>query len=254
MTMTDLLTLEAPQLDTPSVEAPAFEAAKTIESPVVATSSKKIGFTKLVGVSGIVMATILPIGIVPRFMQTQELNQTQQKFEQKVTSVTTVHPMPAPTERALNLPGSIEAIVETPVYARSDGYVSYRLVDIGDQVKQGQLLAKIETPEIDQSEKEAQAQLFTFTATKAQSEANRERARADLAKAQADLFQTQANVVENQSEEQFALSTNLRYRTLGAEGAVSAQDVDEKSAKRLATPRKNVSTPQRQKLWQRAHD
>jgi RND family efflux transporter MFP subunit len=234
--MTDLLTLEAPTLETSTVEASTLdtstlEAPKTSESSVVSTSSKGFGFSRLVGVSGIVMATILPIGIVPRFMQTQELNQTQQKFEQKVTSVSTVHPMPAPGERPLNLPGSIEAIVETPVYARTDGYVSDRLVDIGDKVQPGQLLAKIETPEIDQSEKESHAQLFTFIATKAQSEASRETARASLAKAEADLAQTQANVVENESEEQFALSTNLRYKTLGVEGAVSAQDVDEKSTR-----------------------
>lgn len=198
------------------------------ERSAIPARTKKVGIGRLVGVSGIVMASVLPIGLVPRFMQLQELDQSQQKIEEHVPAVSTTRPIPAAAERPLNLPGTIEAIVETPVYARTNGYVSERLVDIGDHVKSGQLLAKIQTPEIDDSAREAQAQLITSIAARAQSEANRERARADLQKSQADVSQAQANVVQNESEEQFALSTNLRFKTLGAEGAVSLQDVDEK--------------------------
>ncbi|MBS1957704.1 MAG: efflux RND transporter periplasmic adaptor subunit [Cyanobacteria bacterium SZAS-4] len=231
--MTDLSTLDAPTNLNVHTNAEAQSSlvepiSNHNEGQVAFKSAKRLGMTKLVGVSGLVMASILPIGLVPRFMQLQELNQTQQKIEEHVPAVSTTQPVPAPSERPLNLPGTIEAIVETPVYARTDGYVSERLVDIGDRVRTGQLLAKLQTPEVDDSERESQAQLMTSIAAKAQSEANRERARADLDKAQADVSQAQANVVENESEEQFALSTNLRYKTLGVEGAVSAQDVDEK--------------------------
>jgi multidrug efflux system membrane fusion protein len=224
--MSKLSTLEEPNAT--STNTPHSLSETKQSAPV---SARKAEFAKLFGVSGIVMASILPIGLVPRFMQLQELDQNQQKIEERVTPVSTIRPTPAAQERQLNLPGTIEAIVETAVYARTNGYVSDRLVDIGDRVRSGQLLAKIQTPEIDESEKEAQAQVYTSIAARAQSEANRERARADLEKSRADVLQAQANVVQNESEEQFALSTNLRYKTLGAEGAVSAQDVDEKSTR-----------------------
>jgi RND family efflux transporter MFP subunit len=230
--MSKLSTLEIPQ--------PTSEAKQNSQRTL-----RKPSMVKLFGVSGIVMASILPIGLVPRFMQLQELEQNQTTIEKQVTPVSLIKPIAAAHERAVNLPGTIEAIVETAVYARTNGYVSERRVDIGDRVKSGQLLARIETPEVDESEKEAQAQVLTSIAARAQAEANRERARADLDKSRADVLQAQANVVENESEEQFALSTNLRYKTLGAEGAVSAQDVDEKitryktsqAAKRAAAER-----------------
>ena len=57
----------------------------------------------------------------------------------------------------LILPGSIQALRETTIYARTNGYLKRWLVDIGDKVSAGQLLAEIETPELDQELQEAQA-------------------------------------------------------------------------------------------------
>lgn len=96
---------------TPIVKSDPTTVSTSLESPVASKSAKKFGMTKLVGVSGIVMASILPIGLVPRFMQLQELNQTQQKIEDHIPAVSTTRPIPAPSERPLNLPGTIEAIV-----------------------------------------------------------------------------------------------------------------------------------------------
>lgn len=185
-------------------------------------------FIQLMGASGIAMSLILPIGIIPRIIQSQELNQVHEKIESQMPSVSVTRTVLAPSEQKLSLPGSIEAIVETPIYARSNGYLKERLVDIGDRVGTGQLLAKMETPEMEESEKEAKAQLLTTIASKEQSNANRHRAEADLASAVAQLSQAKAALIERQSTEAFAKSTMLRWKKLGAEGAVSFQDVDEK--------------------------
>src|SRR5262245_57426725 len=62
-----------------------------------------------------------------------------------------------PSEIALALPGDITAFEDSPVYARVNGYVRHWTVDIGAKVKAGQLLAEIETPELHQQLKQAQA-------------------------------------------------------------------------------------------------
>src|SRR5579871_2223114 len=54
-------------------------------------------------------------------------------------------------------PANLRAYVETPIYARTNGYLKRWLVDIGAKVKEGQLLAEIETPEVDQQLKQAEA-------------------------------------------------------------------------------------------------
>ncbi len=185
-------------------------------------------FIQLMGASGIIISLILPTGIIPRIIQSQELNQIHEKVENQIPTVSVTHTVLAPSEQKISLPGSIEAIVETPIYARSNGYIKERFVDIGDRVRAGQLVAKMETPEMEESEKEAKAQLLTTFASKEQSDANQHRAEADLASAIAQLSQAKATLVERQSTEAFAKSTMLRWEKLGADGAVSAQDVDEK--------------------------
>ena len=196
-------------------------------SPLDSTQTKQ-RFIRLMLASGITMAVVLPAGIIPRLIQAHELNQIHEKLKNEMPAVSTTSVELAPTQQKLSLPGSIEAIVEAPIYARSNGYVEQRFVDIGDRVSAGQLLAKMQTPEIEESEREAKAQVLTTVASKEQSEANRNRAQADLAQAIAQLSQARAALVERQSTETFAKSTMQRWKQLGAEGAVSMQDVDEK--------------------------
>ncbi|MBY0357985.1 MAG: efflux RND transporter periplasmic adaptor subunit [Candidatus Obscuribacterales bacterium] len=200
-----------------------------------ASQRQRHGFTRLMSISGFAMSLILPIGIVPRLMQSQELETSYQKTVHQLPQVSVAQVKSAGSEIALKLPGNIEAVLETPVYARANGYIDKRLVDIGDRVTAGQLLAHIETPEIDQSRIEAQAQVLSKVAEKAQSEANRDRAQADLDHARAELSQAQANLVERESEQKFAYSTYLRFKVLGQQGAVSIQDVEEKETRYKTT-------------------
>ena len=103
------------------------------------------------------------------------------------------------------LPGSIEAVTEAPVLARASGYIRKRLVDIGDRVAAGQVLAEIEAPEIDQQIVQAKAQ--------------DDQAASAIQQAQANLVQGQANL-------QLAEVTKNRWQKLFDKGVVSRQEND----------------------------
>jgi len=208
----------------------SFESANANEANH-RTARKLGGFGKMLGVTSVVMAMALPIGIVPRFVNNQEVEKAHAKAEVQLPTVAVSKVEPAPTEAHLKLPGAIEAIVEAPIFSRADGYISHRYVDIGDRVRAGQLLAAIETPEIDEQQREMQAQVLTNIATKAQSEANRERAAADISRANAELSQARANLVQLEADEKLAFTTWQRWEKLGAQGAVSMQEVDERETK-----------------------
>jgi RND family efflux transporter MFP subunit len=94
----------------------------------------------------------------------------------------------------LVLPGAVQAYIEAPIYARTSGYLKAWQTDIGTPVTKGQLLAEIETPEVDQQ----------------------------LSQARADLATARAN-------ETLSNSTNLRWQGLLSTESVSKQDAEEKS-------------------------
>jgi RND family efflux transporter MFP subunit len=102
------------------------------------------------------------------------------------------------------LPGTIEALQETDIHARISGYLKKWYADIGDDVAEGQLLAEIETPELDQ----------------------------EIGQATATLTQLQAKLVSAKAAEALADSTLERYQGLVGQGAVTKQEVAEKTATR----------------------
>ncbi|MGE5647267.1 MAG: efflux RND transporter periplasmic adaptor subunit [Acidobacteriota bacterium] len=107
------------------------------------------------------------------------------------------------------LPGNIDAIGEIPIYARADGYLKRRLVDIGDRVNAGQLLAEIETPELDQQIRQARAAI--------------EQSRAAALRARAALGQAEANL-------RLADVSLKRWRPLVDKGVLAQQEGDQKQA------------------------
>jgi RND family efflux transporter MFP subunit len=117
----------------------------------------------------------------------------QQSLKMAVPTVSVIHSKPGGNMEEVVLPGNAVAYVATPIYARTNGYLKSWNFDIGAHVKAGQLLAMIETPEVDR-------QL--------------DQARADLATAQAnyDLSQT----------------TAARYETLFKTDSVAKQDLDDR--------------------------
>jgi RND family efflux transporter MFP subunit len=91
--------------------------------------------------------------------------------------VEVVHPVGEAPDQTLVLPGQTMAFIDTPIYARTSGYLKSWSYDIGAHVKRGDVLAQIETPELDQQLREAQAQLAQNQAAVIQAEANMDLAR-----------------------------------------------------------------------------
>jgi len=148
------------------------------------------------------------LGYLPRAARTRQLTTGAQRQLQSVPSVTVVPAKEAPAEMEISLPGAtIQAEMETPVFARADGYVKRWLADIGDRVKAGQILAEIDSPELDQQIRETEAGL--------------KRAQSAWRQAQAAHQQALANL-------RLAEVTAKRWETLVAKGVLSKQDGDEK--------------------------
>jgi RND family efflux transporter MFP subunit len=81
-----------------------------------------------------------------------------------VPTVSVVHPTREPGQEDLVLPSTTQAFVESPIYARTNGYLKKWYHDIGSRVRQGELLADIDTPEVDQQLSQARAELQTSKA------------------------------------------------------------------------------------------
>jgi RND family efflux transporter MFP subunit len=92
-----------------------------------------------------------------------------------IPTVITTQPRSGPAADTLVLPGSVQAYYEAPIYARTSGYLKTWYTDIGAAVKKGQLLAEIETPEVDQQLRQAQADLGTARANYALARSTNER-------------------------------------------------------------------------------
>ena len=182
----------------------------------------------LLGV-GTVFAALLIIGIVPRLQRNAEINASAKETKTNALTVNTVTPHRADAKADMTLPGSIQAVQETTLYARTNGYLSQRLADIGDRVEAGQLLAEIDAPEVDQELEQARANLAQTRSAYMQTLANLEQARSQLTQAQANS--------------NFAQVSSQRWNTLQKEGAVSRQAFDEKQASSDAN-RANVKVAQ----------
>ena len=144
-------------------------------------------------------------GLIPRFRQHRELNAETRQLS--VSTVAIVSPKPGQSASGLPLPAEIKPGVETPIYARANGYLKRRLVDIGTHVEAGQLLAEIDTPELDQELERAQGQLAQAEAALGLSKLTAER--------WAGLVKT-ASVSEQDNAEKQA---DFKLKTASAESA-----------------------------------
>jgi membrane fusion protein, multidrug efflux system len=101
-----------------------------------------------------VLAALFLIAMTPRWRANAALESATRDHR---PTVSVVSPQPANANADFVLPGITEAIQETAIYAGTNGYVRRWLVNIGAKVKAGQLLADIETPEVDQELNQARA-------------------------------------------------------------------------------------------------
>ena len=144
-------------------------------------------------------------GFIPHQQRQKELI-SQEKTEEEtapIVNVTSVERSSGKSE--LVLPGNIQAITEAPVLARASGYIKRRLVDIGDRVKEGQVLAEIDASELDNQVRQVKASVDQTNAS---------------------LEQASANLVQARTTEQLYKTTAERYSNLVQRGAVSKQEFD----------------------------
>ena len=140
-------------------------------------------------ISLIAVVALLVSGIWSRVKARTALNKVTD--QSAVTAVSVVSPKATAPADEIILPGNVQPFITSPIYARTNGYLKKWYFDIGAHVKQGQLLAIIETPEVDQQLQQARSNLLT---------------------AQANL--------------ELASITKTRYQGLLKSNAVSQQDVD----------------------------
>ncbi len=109
--------------------------------------------------------------------------------------------------REIVLPGNTQAFIDSPIYARTDGYLKRWYVDIGARVKKGELLAEIETPELDQQLRQARAQLATAEANLNLSQITAER-NENLLKTHSISTQERDNAVNSYAANEATVQSN----------------------------------------------
>jgi RND family efflux transporter MFP subunit len=113
-----------------------------------------IAFLALLIITGVIVS-----GIVPRLKADEELRTETAYLAARTVAVT--KPKRGTPTQEITLPANIQAYTDAPIYARTNGYLKRWYADIGAHVKAGQLLAEIDTPEIDHSVAQARADLAT---------------------------------------------------------------------------------------------
>jgi len=110
----------------------------------------------------VVVGLLVVSGIVPRLRSRNAL--AAETNELAAPTVMVIQPKRGAPSQEIVLPGNIQAFVDAPIYARTNGYLKRWYFDIGSHVKRGELLAEIESPEVDQQLSQAQADLGTAVA------------------------------------------------------------------------------------------
>jgi RND family efflux transporter MFP subunit len=133
-----------------------------------------------IGLVVLVLAGALTAATLPRLRHKKELDAAAAQTAQALPRVTVATARLAPKTSELDLPGNAQGFKDTPLYARTNGYIKSWLVDIGDRVKEGQLLAEISAPDVDDQLAQARSNLVLAKANLLVSEANLELAKITL--------------------------------------------------------------------------
>jgi len=164
-------------------------AEQTLPLVEVRTAKRSRKSWLVLVIAAIVVAALLGSGIWSRVKATTTLR--TETAQAALTAVSVVSPKQTAPADEIILPGNVQPFITSPIYSRTNGYLKKWYFDIGAHVKKGQLLAVIETPEVDQQLQQARSNLLT---------------------AQANL--------------ELASVTKNRYQGLLKSNAVSQQDVD----------------------------
>ena len=155
------------------------------------------------------LAILFFVGYLPRKHREQALAQDSKEEQESIPEVNVAHARAAAAQTDLLLPGNIAAVTEASIYARAAGYLKRRYVDIGDRVRQGQLLAEIDAPDLD---------------------AQVSQGRAVVNQAQSALAQQQSAQVQTETAARLAKVQLDRWTVLVNKGVLARQELDQKQA------------------------
>ena len=110
----------------------------------------------------VIVVAIVISGILPRINARAALE--KETAEMSIPTVSVITPKRGAPTREVVLPANVQAYIDSPIYARTNGYLKRWYTDIGARVKAGQLIAEIETPEVDQQLRQSRADLATAEA------------------------------------------------------------------------------------------
>lgn len=167
--------------------------------------TQKVSRIKAVGLGTVIAIALVAVGAVPRIASYREALAASNDAPVTHPVVTVIHAQKGEPTSQLVLPGNIEPLYTANLFARVDGYVERRNVDIGTKVRAGQVLAVISSPEIDQQLSQAKA---------------------TLAQSQATLLQARAALEQAKANAELARITKERDLPLGEQHAISQQIVD----------------------------
>lgn len=198
------------KINHPGLEKPR---RPTAEPPAVQSNQrrKKRRFNRVL-LALIVLATItgvLGAAILPRIARQKKILAASRAMQDAQPTVNVITAQQAASSSDLELPGNIEAMQLATVSAQTSGYLKRWYADIGDRVPAGQLLAEIDTPEVDQE---------------------LEQARSTLVQARASLGQAEANLRQAITNMDFARVSWERWKYLAGQHVVSDQDRDQTEA------------------------
>jgi len=203
---------------------PAAPESSPAQTPPASNKGLSLGIIFLMIGVGIIILALLHFGVTPRLAAKTDLAR-EQKFSTQRIVIYGLARLAAPKSE-LPLPGTVEAFQQTSIYARTNGYVKKWLVDIGDLVHEGDLLAELDTPEVDQ-------QLSQAKATSEQAKASLE-----IAQAAADRWDAMVkqHAVSQQEADEKDATRNEAKATLDAALADVARLTDLQNFKEIRAP------------------
>jgi RND family efflux transporter MFP subunit len=196
-----------------------MSAARADERPAPPVRTRTM--MALAGGILLLFVILLVAGVFTRLRTARELTSAARSVETTVPQVAVIRATTA-TDAELSLAATTQAIQDSIIYARTSGYISKRYVDIGDNVRAGQLLAEIASPEVDQQLRQAKADLHQAEKTLDLQQANLDLARVTLGRYQAADAE---NAVAKSAVDQSVATARTAQAAVAAAEATVASNV-----------------------------
>jgi RND family efflux transporter MFP subunit len=191
----------------------------------------RITMSALLAGLGVLFGAAFLAGYLPLQRREAILRAEADAQEKQLPRVAVIRVARGPVENAMKLPGTMQAVTEAPILARTDGYLKRRLVDIGDRVHAGQVVVEIDAPELDQQIHQAEAA---------------------VQQAEAAIEQAQASLLQGKANRDLARVTAERSKML-AERGITSRHEDDQSQAQLAAHDANVQALEKVVVAQRSN-